>query len=100
MVMIDAISRLVPGVLNNDVSAEFESFNDNLLEYPQYTRPSEFMGKQVPPILLSGNHAKVDRWRRNQSIIRTMERRPDLMENAELNKEDRKFLLAKNDKLC
>lgn len=92
MVMIDAISRLVPGVLNNEVSAEFESFNDNLLEYPQYTRPAKFMEKDVPPILLSGDHGKVDRWRRNQSILRTMERRPDLMEKAKLDKEDRKFI--------
>ena len=92
MVMIDAISRLVPGVLNNEVSAEFESFNDNLLEYPQYTRPAEFMGKEVPPILLSGNHLKVDEWRRKQSIIRTIERRPDLMEEANLTKEDIKFV--------
>ena len=92
MVMIDAISRLVPGVLNNEVSAEFESFNDNLLEYPQYTRPAKFIEKDVPPILLSGDHGKVDRWRRNQSILRTMERRPDLMEKAKLDKEDRKFI--------
>ena len=92
MVMIDAISRLVPRVLNNEVSAEFESFNDNLLEYPQYTRPAEFMGKEVPPILLSGNHLKVDEWRRKQSIIRTIERRPDLMEEANLTKEDIKFI--------
>ncbi|WP_302669168.1 tRNA (guanosine(37)-N1)-methyltransferase TrmD [Eubacterium sp. AF15-50] len=92
MVMIDAISRLVPGVLNNEVSAEFESFNDNLLEYPQYTRPARFMEKDVPPILLSGDHGKVDRWRRNQSILRTMERRPDLMEKAKLDKEDLKFI--------
>ena len=92
MVMIDAISRLVPGVLNNDVSAEFESFNDNLLEYPQYTRPAEFMGREVPPILLSGNHPKVDEWRRQQSIIRTMERRPDLMEDANLTKDDINFI--------
>lgn len=92
MVMIDAISRLVPGVLNNEVSAEFESFNDNLLEYPQYTRPAKFMEKDVPPILLSGDHRKVDRWRRNQSILRTMERRPDLMKKAKLDKEDRKFI--------
>ena len=92
MVMIDAISRLVPGVLNNDDSAEFESFNDNLLEYPQYTRPAEFMGKEVPPILLSGNHPKVDQWRREQSIIRTIERRPDLMEDANLTKDDIKFI--------
>ena len=86
------------GVLNNDVSAEFESFHDNLLEYPQYTRPAEFMGREVPPILLSGNHPKVDQWRREQSIFRTMERRPDLMESANLTKEDIKFIkkLKKN----
>lgn len=98
MVMIDAISRLVPGVLNNDVSAEFESFNDNLLEYPQYTRPAEFMGKEVPSILLSGNHPKVDEWRRQQSILRTMERRPDLIKDANLTTVDKKYIksLEKN----
>ena len=96
MVMIDAISRLVPGVLNNDVSAEFESFHDNLLEYPQYTRPVEFMGEEVPSILLSGNHAKVDEWRREQSIRRTMERRPDLMENANLTKADINYIKKGN----
>ncbi len=92
MVMIDAISRLVPGVLNNDDSAEIESFHDNLLEYPQYTRPAEFMGRKVPPILLSGNHPKVDEWRRQQSILRTIERRPDLMEKANLTEADMKFI--------
>ena len=92
MVMIDAISRLVPGVLNNQVSAEFETFNDNLLEYPQYTRPEEFMGKNVPPILLSGNHAKVDEWRREQSIKRTLEKRPDLLERANLTEKERQYL--------
>jgi tRNA (guanine37-N1)-methyltransferase len=92
MVMMDAISRLVPGVLNNNISAEFESFNDNLLEYPQYTRPSTFMNEKVPDILLSGNHAKIERWRREQSIIRTIERRPDLMNRANLTKEDMKFI--------
>ncbi|MCR4901469.1 MAG: tRNA (guanosine(37)-N1)-methyltransferase TrmD [Butyrivibrio sp.] len=80
MVMIDAISRLVPGVLNNSDSAETESFQDGLLEYPQYSRPEEWMGKKVPEILLSGNHAKVDEWRLEQSKLRTMERRPDLYE--------------------
>ncbi len=80
MVMIDAIARLVPGVLNNDESAMTESFNNNLLEYPQYSRPEEWMGKKVPPILLSGDHKKVDEWRLEQSIIRTKERRPDLYE--------------------
>ena len=80
MVMIDAISRLVPGVLNNDESAMTESFNNNLLEYPQYSRPEEWNGKKVPQILLSGDHKKVDEWRLEQSIIRTRERRPDLYE--------------------
>ncbi|RKM57079.1 tRNA (guanosine(37)-N1)-methyltransferase TrmD [Butyrivibrio sp. X503] len=79
-VMIDAIARLVPGVLNNDESAMTESFSNNLLEYPQYSRPEEWMGKKVPPILLSGDHKKVDEWRLEQAIIRTKERRPDLYE--------------------
>ncbi|MBR3645430.1 MAG: tRNA (guanosine(37)-N1)-methyltransferase TrmD [Lachnospiraceae bacterium] len=98
MVMIDSISRLVPGVLNNETSAEFESFNDNLLEYPQYTRPAVFMDKEVPPILLSGNHAKVDQWRREKSIERTLERRPDLLENANLSKKDIKYLNSLKEK--
>lgn len=93
MVMIDAISRHVKGVLNNDVSAETESFTDNLLEYPQYTRPEEFMGVKVPEILLSGHHANIERWRRNQSLIRTYETRPDMFEKVELDKKDRKFLM-------
>ena len=92
MVTIDAISRLVPGVLNNDVSAEFESFHDNLLEYPQYTRPEEYMGKRVPEILLSGHHANIEKWRREQAIIRTLERRPDLLEQACLTEKEQKFL--------
>lgn len=78
MVMIDAISRLVPGVLGNDVSSESESFSDNLLEYPQYTRPYEYMGKKVPDVLLSGHHKNIEKWRLEQSIERTKERRPDL----------------------
>ncbi|MCR5772816.1 MAG: tRNA (guanosine(37)-N1)-methyltransferase TrmD [Butyrivibrio sp.] len=80
MVMIDTISRLVPGVLNNDISAETESFTDGLLEYPQYSRPEEWMGKKVPPILLSGDHKKVDEWRLAMSLERTKERRPELYE--------------------
>ena len=92
MMMIDCISRLVPGVLNNNVSAEFETFHDNLLEYPQYTRPEVFMGKKVPDILLSGHHANVEKWRREQSIIRTLKNRPELLENAVLSKEEQKFL--------
>lgn len=93
MVMIDAISRYVKGVLNNDISAETESFTDNLLEYPQYTRPEEFMGVKVPEVLLSGHHANIERWRRNQSLIRTYETRPDMFEKVELDKKDRKFLM-------
>lgn len=80
MVMVDCISRLVPGVLNNQVSAEFESFHENLLEYPQYTRPEEFMGMRVPEVLLSGHHANIDAWRQEQSLKRTKERRPDLLD--------------------
>ena len=91
MMMIDCISRLVPGVLNNNVSAEFETFHDNLLEYPQYTRPEVFMGKKVPDILLSGHHANVEKWRREQSIIRTLKNRPELLEDAVLSKKEQKF---------
>jgi tRNA (guanine37-N1)-methyltransferase len=92
MVMIDAIARLVPGVLNNEDSSEFESLRDNLLEYPQYTRPELFMGHKVPQVLLSGHHAKIEAFRRQQSIIRTYERRPDLLENAILTEEEREYL--------
>ena len=92
MMMIDCISRLVPGVLNNNVSAEFETFHDNLLEYPQYTRPEVFMGKKVPDILLSGHHANVEKWRREQSIIRTLKNRPELLEDAVMSKKEQKFL--------
>ena len=92
MVMIDCISRLVPGVLNNDVSAEFESFHDNLLEYPQYTRPEVYEGKTVPQVLLSGHHKNIESWRREQSIRRTLERRPDLLEDAALTLKEQKLL--------
>lgn len=92
MVMVDTISRLVPGVLHNDVSAEFESFQDNLLEYPQYSRPEEWHGKKVPPVLLSGHHANIEKWRREQSILRTKKRRPDLLEKCELTEKERKWL--------
>ena len=92
MVMIDAISRMVPGVLSNEVSGEFESFHDNLLEYPQYTRPVEFHGKRVPDILLSGHHANIEKWRRQQSIKRTLERRPDLLPGANLSKKEKQYL--------
>ena len=92
MVMVDTISRLVPGVLHNNVSAEFESFQDNLLEYPQYSRPEEWHGKKVPPILLSGHHANIEKWRREQSILRTYERRPDLLEESNLTEKEKRWL--------
>ena len=92
MVMVDAISRLVPGVLHNNVSAEFESFQDNLLEYPQYSRPEEWHGKKVPPVLMSGHHANIEKWRREQSILRTYERRPDLLEKSNLTEKEKKWL--------
>ncbi len=92
MVMIDAISRLVPGVLSNKASAEFETFHDNLLEYPQYTRPETFMEQSVPKVLLSGHHRKIEEWRRQQSLIRTAKRRPDLLKKAKLSEDDKKVL--------
>ena len=79
-VIIDAVSRFIPGVLNNDESTQFESFQDNLLEYPHYTRPEEWHGRRVPEVLLSGNHEKIEEWRHEQSLIRTRERRPELLE--------------------
>ena len=101
MVMIDAISRLVPGVLNKQASHEIESFHDNLLEYPQYTRPEEWHGKKVPEVLLSGHHVNIEKWRREQSLKRTYERRPDLLETANLTKNDKKYLqsLQENDNI-
>lgn len=91
MMIVDAVSRLIPGVLHNDVSAEFESFQDNLLEYPQYSRPEIWHDKQVPPILLSGHHANVEKWRREQSVIRTAKWRPDLLVGAELTMKEREL---------
>ena len=92
LVIMDAVSRLLDGVLHNEESAEFDSFHDNLLEYPQYSRPEEWRGKKVPPILLSGHHMNVEKWRREQSLLRTKERRPDLLAQASLTNEDKKFL--------
>lgn len=88
MIMVDCISRLIPGVLHNDVSAEFESFQDNLLEYPQYSRPEVWHDKAVPSILMSGHHANIEKWRREQSVIRTAKNRPDLLAKAELTREE------------
>ena len=82
LILIDSISRLIPGVLNQNESFEEESFKDNLLEYPHYTRPREFMGLEVPDVLLSGNHKKIEEWRHSQSIEITKERRPDLYKKA------------------
>ena len=82
LILIDSISRLIPGVLNQNESFEEESFKDNLLEYPHYTRPREFMGMEVPEVLLSGNHKKIDEWRHDKSIEITKERRPDLYKKA------------------
>ena len=88
MVMMDSISRMVSGVLSNQESGETESFAGNLLEYPQYSRPEEWHGKKVPPVLLSGHHANIEAWRREQSILRTAKNRPDLLRKADLtNKE-------------
>ena len=91
MLLIDAVSRMIPGVLSEN-SAEEESFYNGLLEYPQYTRPEEFMGHRVPEVLLSGHHENVDLWRKRESIKRTYERRPELLLKAELTKADRKYL--------
>jgi len=92
LVMMDTISRLVPGVLNNDMSAQTESFSEYLLEYPQYTRPEEWNGRKVPPVLLSGNHKLLAEWYREQSLLRTARRRPDLLEKAELSEKEKDFV--------
>ena len=89
MVMMDSISRMVPGVLSNQESGETESFAENLLEYPQYSRPEEWHGQKVPPVLLSGHHANIEAWRREQSILRTAKRRPDLLKKADLTNKER-----------
>lgn len=92
MVMVDTISRLIPGVLHNDISAELESFQGNLLEYPQYSRPEIWHGKKVPEVLLSGHHANIRKWKRQQSILRTKQWRPDLLEDCELTEEERAWI--------
>lgn len=92
LVVIDAVTRLLPGALGAEEAAEQESFAGGLLEYPHYTRPAEFRGWRVPDVLLSGHHAEIDKWRRKQSLKRTLERRPDLLDQAELSNEDRKML--------
>ena len=95
MAVCDAVCRMVPGVLPDEECFTEESHWNNLLEYPQYSRPEEWNGKKVPAILLSGDHAKVDAWRRQQSILRTAERRPDLLEKAQLTEKE-KIQIQKN----
>lgn len=92
LILADSVSRMLPGVLSNDECFEEESHFNSLLEYPQYTRPYEWRGRKVPDVLLTGHHANVDKWRREQSLKRTAERRPDMLEKADLTKEDRKYL--------
>lgn len=92
MVVIDCISRLIPGVLGNESAAAQDSFSTGLLEYPQYTRPADFRGWKVPEVLLSGNHRKIAEWRRREALRRTWKRRPDLLDGADLTEEDRAFL--------
>jgi tRNA (guanine37-N1)-methyltransferase len=94
LVVADAVIRLLPGVLGGEAAAERESFAGALLEPPQYTRPEEFRGARVPPVLLSGDHARIARWRRTQALYRTWRWRPDLLERATLDAEDRRLLDA------
>ena len=91
MIVIDSVSRYIDGVLKDDSTKE-ESFSEGLLEYPQYTRPEVFNGKQVPEVLLSGHHENIDKWRREQSLINTKKKRPDLLENIELSEKDKRIL--------
>lgn len=92
LVVIDAAARLLPGVLGDEESAYRDSFGDGLLDHPHYTRPAEFLGRKVPDVLLSGNHADIDRWRRRESLKATLKKRPDLLETADLTDEDREML--------
>lgn len=92
LLLIDSIARLIPGALGDPDGAMDDSFASGLLEYPHYTRPADFRGWRVPDVLLSGNHARIERWRRDQSIMRTYKRRPDLLDKLELSKKDSQFL--------
>lgn len=92
MAVIDAVSRLIPGVLAEESSYENESHFNGLLEYPQYTRPPVWNGRTIPDILISGHHANIEKWKREQSLLNTLKKRPDMLESAELTKEDIKFL--------
>ncbi|MBM4256645.1 MAG: tRNA (guanosine(37)-N1)-methyltransferase TrmD [Deltaproteobacteria bacterium] len=92
LVVIDAVARLIPGVVGRQESVADESFSHGLLEYPQYTRPEEFRGILVPEVLLSGHHAEIATWRRQQSLLRTLEQRPDLLATADITEEERRWL--------
>lgn len=92
MIVVDATARLIKGVLNKEESHQEESFSNSLLEYPQYTRPVEFMGRKVPDVLLSGNHKMVDDWRREQSVLRTLKKRPELLKSANLSDKEKEML--------
>ncbi len=92
LILIDAISRLLPDVLGDPTGAQDDSHAMGLLEYPHYTRPPEFRGWKIPEVLLSGAHAKIDKWRREQALLRTLKKRPDMLEKADLSKEDKKFV--------
>lgn len=92
LILIDAVSRLLPGVLGDPTGAEDDSHAMGLLEYPHFTRPPEFRGWQVPEVLLSGDHARINRWRREQALLRTFQKRPDMLEKAELSEADKKFV--------
>jgi tRNA (guanine37-N1)-methyltransferase len=94
MILVDVLSRLVPGVLGDPDGASDDSHASGLLEYPHYTRPPEYRGWKVPDVLLSGNHAEINRWRRQQSLLRTFNRRPDMLQKADLSTEDKEFLRA------
>ena len=94
LVVIDAVARLVPGVVGDEQSVEADSFVRGLLDYPHYTRPAEYAGQRVPEVLLSGHHAEIRRWRRQQALRRTWERRPDLLESARLDEEEQGWLQA------
>lgn len=92
LVLADSVSRMIDGVLSDEICFQEESHFNSLLEYPQYTRPANWRGREVPPELMTGHHANVDKWRRQQSLLRTAKLRPDMLEKAELTKKDREFL--------
>ena len=97
MVVVDAVSRMLPGVLGSGESAPTDSFYNGILEYPQYTKPREYHGLKVPEVLLSGDHAKIAKWRRQEALRTTFNNRPDLLKTADLSKEDKIFLASLND---